>query len=63
MLKSYFRSLGLNNSKKNFFGSTVRLVGILVPGSGIEPRPSVVKSQSPKHWTTKKLPKSYLLLE
>ena len=56
MLKSYFRSLGLITAKI-IFGPTARLMVILVPGSWIEPRPSVVKSQSPKHWTTKKFPK------
>ena len=30
--------------------------GILVPQSGIKPRPSAVKAQSPNHWTTRKLP-------
>ena len=27
--------------------------GILVPGLGIEPRASVLKAQSPNHWTTR----------
>ena len=30
--------------------------GILVPQPGIEPRPSAVKAQSPKHWTAREFP-------
>ena len=29
--------------------------GILVPGPGIEPVPSAVKTQSPNHWTAREL--------
>ena len=32
--------------------------GILVPRSGIEPRPSAVKAWSPNHWTAREFPKT-----
>ena len=30
--------------------------GILVPPTGIEPRPWAVKARSPSHWTTREFP-------
>ena len=36
--------------------------GILVPRPGIEPRPSVVRAQSPNRWTEREFP-GYLFLE
>ena len=32
-------------------------MGILVPGAGIEPRPSVVNAWSPNHWTARQFPR------
>ena len=34
----------------------------LVPQPGIEPVPSAVEAQSPKHWTTKEFPQKVLEL-
>ena len=36
---------------------------ILVPQPGIEPMPSVVKGQSPNHWTTRELSKMQVFRE
>ena len=38
------------------FGRTVRLVGILVPWPGIEPRPTAVRALNPNHWTAREFP-------
>ena len=39
-----------------FWGLHCTACGILVPRSGIEPRPSAVKVQNPNHWTTWEFP-------
>ena len=41
-----------------FFWPCCAACGILVSRPGIEPRPSAVKPQSPKHWTTREFPTS-----
>ena len=33
--------------------------GILVQPPGIEPGPSAVRAQSPKHWTAREFPRSF----
>ena len=35
-----------------------RVLWILIPGSGIEPRPLAVKAPSPDHWTAREFPTS-----
>lgn len=35
--------------------------GIPVPGPGIKPIPPALESQSPKHWTTREVPKTFFL--
>ena len=39
-----------------FFLPHWAVCGILVPQQGIEPLPLAVEDQSPKHWTTRKVP-------
>ena len=43
-----------------FFWLCYVTCGILVPPPGIEPGPSVVKAQSPNHWTAREFPRNFL---
>ena len=45
-----------------FFWPYWEACGILVPWPGIEPGPSAVKAQSPKHWTTREFPETFIFL-
>ena len=38
------------------FGPHHRVCGTLVSRSGIEPKPTSVKAQSPNHWTAREVP-------
>ena len=40
-----------------FFWPCPMACRILVPRSGIEPKPSAVKAQSPNHWTAREFPR------
>ena len=57
-------SLPMSLKKKNYlfvyFWLHCSTCRILVPQSGIEPRPLAVKAQSPNHWIARELPPTYI---